>query len=63
MLLLGMDGKDAMKEERYQEIAESWTLWAEYIDPGATMTASEFEAMTISDRLDIIVDCFGPEQD
>ena len=45
------------------EIADSWSLWCLYVDPGATMTQEEFDAMTTADRLQIIADCFGEQED
>ena len=45
------------------EIANNWTLWQEYADPSATMTRDEFDAMPLAEKLQIQVDCFGPEED
>ena len=43
------------------EIATNWTLWQEYVDPSATMTHEEFDAMSVEQKIQIQVDCFGPE--
>ena len=43
------------------EIANNWTLWQEYVDPSATMTREEFDAMPLAEKLQIQADCFGPE--
>jgi hypothetical protein len=47
----------------YEQIARSFQLWGEYVDPMATMTEEQFEEMEMEERLQIMVDCFGPEQD
>jgi hypothetical protein len=47
----------------YEQIARNYQLWGEYVDPMATMTEEEFDALEIEDRLKIMVDCFGPEED
>lgn len=44
-------------------IAQSWDLWCECIDPDATMTEAEFDAMTVEDRIRLIDKCFGAEFD
>jgi hypothetical protein len=51
-----------MSSPTYAECANSWSLWQEYVDPNATMTETEFDAMTIEDRMSMMVECFGPEQ-
>lgn len=35
-------------------MAQSWNLWCEYIDPDATMTEAEFDAMTVEERIRLI---------
>lgn len=47
----------------YEEIAESFSLWQEYVDPGALMDESEFESMPISERIQFQVNCFGPQDE
>ena len=44
-----------------QMMAQSWDLWREYIDPDATMTEAEFDAMTVEDRIRLIEAAFGGE--
>lgn len=46
----------------YEEIASSWSLWEKYVDPGATQTEKEFDAMTIQERISFMERCFGPEE-
>ncbi len=52
-----------MSNATYTEIADSFALWAEYVDPSATMTEAEFDAMDVDDRMAIIETCFGAETD
>lgn len=40
------------------EIAASWELWQEYVDPDANMTESEFDEMSFGDALNTIHECF-----
>lgn len=37
-----------------QDFAENFDLFAEYIDPDATTSREEFEAMTMDERLALI---------
>jgi hypothetical protein len=46
----------------YQECAENWKLWAEYVDPMGTMTQTEFDEKSIEEKIQICIDCFGPEE-
>ena len=48
-------------EPTYAQIASDWNLWAEYVDPDATMTEAGFDALTISEKVAIQTDCFGAE--
>ena len=45
----------------YNEIAANWALWCEYADTGAEMEREEWESMPVTERLDLIVGCFGDE--
>jgi len=45
----------------YEKIAADFSLWAEYIDPGATMTREEFDRMSHNERVAFIRENFGPE--
>ena len=44
-----------------EQIAASWDLWREYIDPDATISRAEFDAASIDERLRLIEHIFGPE--
>ncbi len=46
----------------YSEIASSWSLWSEYVDPGADDNQTAFEGRTLSENISFITTCFGPEQ-
>lgn len=45
----------------YEQIANDFALWMEYVDPNATMTEEEFEAMSVEQKIALQVECFGPE--
>lgn len=46
----------------YAEIASDWSLWTQYVDPDATMTRPEFDALTVEQRIALQVEAFGPER-
>jgi hypothetical protein len=50
-----------MSRRAYAEIASSFDLWQDYIDPNATTSRAEFDAMSHADRVALIVETFGPE--
>lgn len=45
----------------YSQIASDFRLWREAIDPDATMTEAEFDALSVEDGVAILVDALGPE--
>ena len=45
----------------YAQIANSWELWQEYVDPGANMAEEEFDAMTHDAKVDAMTEMFGVE--
>ncbi len=45
----------------YKETANDFSLWMDYVDPMATMTEAEFDAMTETEKIQLQVDCFGEE--
>ena len=51
-----------MNKPTYQQIAISWRLWTEYVDTDAVMTREEFDAMSIEDRVALMVKAFGAEE-
>lgn len=48
-----------MKKPTSLEIANSYALWMEYVDPSGIDSESAFNAMTIAERLEVIQSCFG----
>jgi hypothetical protein len=50
-----------MNTYTYEDIAGSFELWAEFVDPSATMTEAQFDDMSITDRIALIVSMFGDE--
>lgn len=45
----------------YSEIANSYSLWAEYADPSGLDTEESFNAKSEREKIEILVSCFGPE--
>ena len=45
----------------YVEIAASYTLWMEYADPSGIDSESEFNAKSISEKVEFLKSCFGEE--
>jgi len=52
-----------MEQATCEDKARNYSLWAEYIDPDATMTEAEFDAMSISEKIDMIHEMFPGECD
>jgi hypothetical protein len=46
----------------YTEIANSFSLWQEYVDPSGLTSEAEFDAMTIEEKIAFQVSCFGVEE-
>ena len=53
--------KHTMNGPTCEKIASSFHLWGEYIDPMATMTEAEFDAMTVEERVAQIHETFPGE--
>jgi hypothetical protein len=51
-----------MNSPTYAQIAGNFGLWEEYVDRSGHMTEEQFDEMTISERMDFIVGCFGREE-
>jgi len=43
----------------YEKIAEDYRLWQEFVDPHNTMTESEFDALTVEQKVEIQTAAFG----
>jgi len=50
-----------MLRPTYDENASSFELWGEYVDPDATTSEAEFNAMSHADRVALMVETYGPE--
>lgn len=48
---------------KYKVIAKNWHLWIEAVDPDATMTKEEFDSLSIKEKIQIQIDCFGEENE
>jgi hypothetical protein len=53
----------AMSSHSYDKIASSFELWQEYVDPDATTSEEEFDAMGYAGRMALMVETYGPEPD
>ena len=51
-----------MASPTYAQIASSYSLWGEYVDPDATTSEEEFDAMSHADRVALMVEAFGPDR-
>ncbi len=45
----------------YKEIAQSFSLWGEYVDVDGNDTEESFNANSWEERVEIMIQCFGPE--
>lgn len=45
------------------EIAASYALWMEYVDPSGIDTRADFDAMNDADKKTLMDECFGPDID
>jgi hypothetical protein len=52
-----------MTSPTYHEQANSFALWQEYVDPDATTSKDEFDAMGYEGRMKLLVETYGPEDD
>ena len=50
-----------MSRPTYAEIASSYPLWQEHVDPSTATSRAEFDAMSHTDRVALIIGTFGPE--
>jgi hypothetical protein len=48
-------------QHTYEEIAEDFRLWGEYMDPNAEMTEEEFQALSTDEKVAMQVEAFGME--
>lgn len=51
-----------MKTKTYKQVAENYELWCEYVDPHATMTEDEFDALSTEEKIKMQTEMFGDEE-
>lgn len=52
-----------MNSPNYDEIANKWSLWKEYVDTGSYGTEEEFDNMEYQEKIDFMIKCFGEEEE
>ena len=50
-----------MNKPTVEQIATSYSLWIDYVDPLGAMDLCEFESMSITERIDLINTVFADE--
>lgn len=50
------------KNYSYEQIAEDFELWGEYVDPNATMTEQEFDELSTDDKVKMQEEMFGKDE-
>jgi hypothetical protein len=50
-----------MNKPTIEQIATSYSLWMDYVDPLGTMDVCEFESMTVAERINLINEVFSDE--
>lgn len=50
-----------MNSPTYQQIATDYRLWLEYNDPQRTTSEGEFEAMSVAEKVALLVAAHGAE--
>ena len=50
-----------MTRPTYEQISASFDLWQEYADIAGTMNRDQFNALSVADRVDLLLITFGPE--
>lgn len=61
MLIAKEYGGKMNEKPTYEQIAKSFDLWGEYVDPQATMTQEQFDAMSVKEKIKIQIDLYGEE--
>lgn len=51
-----------MSTPTYEEIAKSFELWIQYVDPSGNDTFQDFESKSVEEKIAFQVKCFGPEE-
>jgi hypothetical protein len=50
------------KQYTYEQIAENFDLWGEYVDPHATWTEEDFNEKTTEEKVEIQEEIWGKEE-
>lgn len=50
------------KQYTYEEIASDYELWADYVDPNATMTEKEFSELSVEEKVEMQKEMFGQDE-
>jgi len=50
------------KNYTYEQIAQNFELWGEYVDPHAEMTEEEFNELSIKEKVEMQAEMFGPDE-
>lgn len=50
-----------MNKPTYEQIANDFNLWGEYVDPDATMTEEKFDGLSVEEKIEMQVEMFGKE--
>ncbi len=50
------------KQYTYEQIANDYNLWGEYVDTAATVSEDEFEQMTTEEKVEMQVEMFGADE-
>jgi hypothetical protein len=51
------------KQYSYEQIASDYALWAQFVDFYGVMGEGEFNCLSVSEKIKIQIDAFGPEND
>lgn len=49
------------QQHTYEEIANDYRLWIEFVDVDASMTEEEFNALSTDEKIRLQVEAFGKE--
>ena len=52
-----------MIEYTHRQVAENIDLWDEYFNTSALMSAEDFHAMSVEERVAMLVEAFGEDED
>ena len=51
-----------MNKYTYADLANDFALWGEYFDTSANMTEADFKFMTTEQKINLLIEAFGPER-